>query len=92
MKIAKQITGTSATIQLFIEQTESYSNHHLNEKYIQKVTAHVAGQQVFEMNAGVALSHNPYIEMNLTGRHTREIVDIEWIDSLGDSDQFSVTL
>ena len=93
MKINKQFNGSDVTIQLFIDDARrSVPNGDSGEQYIQKVSAHVEGQQVFEMNGGVSFSHNPYIEMHLIDRSHGDVVEVQWVDSMGDSGEDTVIL
>jgi sulfur-oxidizing protein SoxZ len=98
MRIKAKLKGDVATIKLLIKHNmesgrrKDEAGKLIPEKFVQTVTAHVAGTQVFEVDTGPSVSKNPFLQLILTGRAVGDTIDFKWVDSSGDSKQGSVTL
>ncbi len=98
MRIKAKLKGDVATIKLLIKHNmesgrrKDEAGNLIPEKFVQTVTAHVAGTQVFEVNTGPGVSKNPFLQIILTGRKAGEKVDFKWVDSSGATKEDSVEL
>ncbi len=98
MRIKAKLKGDVATIKVLIKhpmesgRRKDEAGNVIPAKYVQTVTAHVAGVQVFELNSGAGVSKNPFIQMILTGRAVGDTIDLKWSDSSGATEESAVTL
>jgi len=98
MRIKAKLKGDVATVKLLIKhpmesgRRKDEAGNVIPAKYVQTVTGHVAGTQVFEVNTGAGVSKNPFIQVILTGRAVGDTIDFKWTDSSGASEEKAVTL
>ncbi|MBL4773616.1 MAG: thiosulfate oxidation carrier complex protein SoxZ [Alcanivoracaceae bacterium] len=98
MRIKAKLKDDVATIKLLIKHSmesgrrKDEAGNVIPANYVQTVTAHIAGTQVFEVNSGVGVSKNPFLQFILSGRSVGDTIDLKWIDSSGESEENSVTL
>ena len=98
MRVKAKLKGDVATIKLLIKhpmesgRRKDEAGNVIAAKYVQTVTAHIAGTQVFEVNSGAGVSKNPFIQFILTGRAVGDVIDLKWVDSSGANEEDSVTL
>lgn len=98
MRIKAKLKGDIATIKVLIKHNmesgrrKDEAGKLIPEKFVQTVTAHIAGTQVFEVNTGPGISKNPFLQIKLTGRAVGDKIDLSWIDSSGATKEGSVTL
>ncbi len=98
MRVKAKLNGDVATIKVLIKHVmesgrrKDEAGNVIPAKYVKTVTAHVAGTQVFELNSGVGVSKNPFIQMILTGRSVGDSIDLKWFDSSGETGEKTVVL
>jgi sulfur-oxidizing protein SoxZ len=98
MRIKAKLKGDTATVKLLIKhpmesgRRKDEAGKVIPAKYVQTVSGHVAGAQVFEVNTGAGVSKNPFIQVILTGRAVGDKIDFKWTDSSGATEEDSVTL
>ena len=98
MRIKAKLKADVATIKVLIKHNmesgrrKDEAGKLIPEKFVQTVTAHIAGTQVFEVNTGPGVSKNPFLQIILTGRAVGDTIDLKWIDSSGATKEDSVTL
>lgn len=98
MRIKAKLKGDVATIKVLIKhpmesgRRKDEAGNVIPANYVQTVTAHVAGTQVFELNSGAGVSKNPFIQMILTGRAVGDVIDLKWSDLSGATEEEKVTL
>jgi len=98
MRIKAKLKGDVATVKLLIKHAmesgrrKDEAGNVIPAKYVQTITGHIAGTQVFEVNTGAGVSKNPFIQVILSGRAVGETLDFKWVDSSGASEEDSVTL
>ena len=98
MRIKAKLEGDVATIKVLIKHNmesgrrKDEAGKLIPEKFVQTVTAHIAGTQVFEVNTGPGVSKNPFLQFILSGRAVGDTIDLKWVDSSGATKEDSVTL
>lgn len=98
MRIKAKLKGDTATVKLLIKhpmesgRRKDEAGKLIPAKYVQTVTGHIAGTQVFEVNTGTGVSKNPFIQVILEGRKAGETIDFKWVDSSGATEEGSATL
>ncbi len=98
MRIKAKLKGDVATVKLLIKHAmesgrrKDEAGKIIPAKFVQTVSGHIAGTQVFEVNTGAGVSKNPFIQVVLNGRAAGETIDFKWTDSSGASEEKSVTL
>ena len=98
MRIKAKLKGDVATVKLLIKhpmesgRRKDEAGNKIPEKFVQTVTAHIAGTQVFEVNTGPGVSKNPFLQIILNGRAVGDTIDFKWTDSSGATEEDSVTL
>jgi sulfur-oxidizing protein SoxZ len=98
MRVKAKLLADVATIKLLIKhpmesgRNKDESGQLIPAHYVTQISGHVAGVQVFEVNTGISVSKNPFIQVILTGRTIGETIDLKWIDSTGFSEEDSITL
>ena len=79
MRIKAKLKGDVATVKLLIKhpmesgRRKDEAGNVIPANYVKTVTGHVAGTQVFEVNSGVGVSKNPFIQVILSGRAVGEV-------------------
>ena len=53
--------------------------------FVQLVTATLNGKTVLEAQWGTGISKNPYLTFRLTGAKVGDIIEVTWIDNLGET-------
>ena len=53
--------------------------------FVQLVTATLNGKTVLEAQWGTGISKNPYLTFRLTGAKIGDIIEVTWIDNLGET-------
>ncbi len=98
MRIKAKLKGDVATIKMLIKHAmesgrrKDEAGNVIPANYVQTVTGHIGDTQVFEVNSGVGVSKNPFIQVILTGRAVGDKIDLKWTDLSGASKEGSVTL
>jgi sulfur-oxidizing protein SoxZ len=98
MRIKAKLKGDVATVKLLIKhpmesgRRKDEAGNVIPAKFVQTVSGHIAGVQVFEVNSGPGVSKNPFIQVILNGRAVGETIDFKWTDSSGATEEDSVTL
>ena len=98
MRVKAKLVDGVATIKVLIKhpmetgRRKDEAGNIIPANHVKTVTAHVAGVQVFELNCGVGISKNPFIQMVLSGRSIGDTIELRWSDSSGKTGETSVTL
>lgn len=98
MRVKVKSKNDVATVKLLIKhpmengRRKDESGNLIAANYITKITGHIAGVQIFEVNTGVSVAKNPFIQVMLTGRSIGDKIDFKWIDSSGAGEEDSVII